>query len=143
MLTIEELEKELKAKKLVSLYLLFGEETFLLESNLKKIKKLFGDTVKGINYILIDEDTVENIIQDIETPAFGYEKKLIIARDTGIFKTGPKKQKESITKLREKLNDYIKENISLINSTCVIVFAESEGGRSSLQNTIDKLRYSM
>ena len=81
MLTIEELEKELKGGKLASLYLLFGEETFLLESSLKKIKKLFGDKVKGINYITIDEDTIGNIISDIETPAFGYEKKLIVAKN--------------------------------------------------------------
>lgn len=139
MLKIEELEKELKNEDLASIYLLFGEETFLLESNLKKIRKLFGEAVKGINYILIDEDTVENIISDIETPAFGYEKKLIIARNTGIFKTAGKKTKESISKLRDKLNDYIKENIDIINESCIIVFVEEEGGRSSLQNTIDKL----
>ena len=45
MLTIENLEKELKSEKLESLYLLYGEELFLLESSLKKIKKLFGETV--------------------------------------------------------------------------------------------------
>lgn len=139
MLKIEELEKELKDGNLASIYLLFGEETFLLESNLKKIKKLFGEIEKGINYILIDEASIENIISDIETPAFGYEKKLIIARNTGIFKTGAKKTKESITKIRDKLNDYIKENIELINESCVIVFVEEAGGISSLQKTIDKL----
>ena len=139
MLKIEELEKTLKDGILASIYLLFGEETFLLESNLKKIKKLFGKTEKGINYILIDEGSIENIVSDIETPAFGYEKKLIIARNTGIFKTGAKKTKESITKIRDKLNDYIKENIDLINESCVIVFVEEAGGISSLQKTIDKL----
>ena len=139
MLKIEELENTLKDGNLASIYLLFGEETFLLESNLKKIKKLFGKAEKGINYILIDEDSIENIISDIETPAFGYEKKLIIARNTGIFKTGGKKTKESITKIRDKLNDYIKENIGLINESCVIVFVEEAGGISSLQKTIDKL----
>ena len=139
MLKVEELEKNLKSKNLASIYLLFGEETYLIESNLKKIKNLFGDTVKGINYILIDEDTVENIIADIETPAFGYEKKLIIARNTGIFKTGNKKQKESIIKLRDKLNDYLKENEEIIKESTVIVFIEEEAGKSSLQNTIDKM----
>ena len=138
MLTIEDLEKELKEKKLANLYLLFGEETFLLESNLKKIKNIFGDIVKGINYILIDEDSIENLISDIETPAFGYEKKLIVARNTGLFKASTKRQKESINKLKEKLNDYIKENIDTIKESVVIVFVEEEAGKSSLLNTIDK-----
>ncbi len=41
----EELEKELNEKKLNSIYLLYGEETFFLETALKKIKKLFGETL--------------------------------------------------------------------------------------------------
>ena len=52
---IEELEKELKNEKLSSLYLLYGEEKFLLENSLKKIKNLFGECLKGINYITIDD----------------------------------------------------------------------------------------
>ena len=44
-MTIQELEKELKEGKLNSIYLLYGEERFLLESDVKKIKKLFGETL--------------------------------------------------------------------------------------------------
>ena len=36
---LEDLEKELKQEKLAPLYLLYGEERFLLENCLKKIKK--------------------------------------------------------------------------------------------------------
>ena len=54
-LKVEELEKELKSEKLSSLYLLYGEEKFLLENSLKKIKSLFGECLKGINYITIDD----------------------------------------------------------------------------------------
>ena len=35
-------------------YLLYGEETYLLEAKLKKLKKEFGEAVKGINFIQID-----------------------------------------------------------------------------------------
>lgn len=44
-MTIQELEKELKANIIEGIYLLYGEETFLLESSLKKLKKLFGELV--------------------------------------------------------------------------------------------------
>lgn len=44
-MTIQELEKELKANIIEGMYLLYGEETFLLESSLKKLKKLFGELV--------------------------------------------------------------------------------------------------
>lgn len=61
-------------------YLLYGEERYLLENKIKRIKKEFGEIVQGINYIQIDETTVDNIISDIETPAFGYKKKMILAK---------------------------------------------------------------
>ncbi len=68
------------------IYILYGEDEFLLNEYVKKIKKAFGDLQLGVNYIQIDESNVSNIISDIETPAFGFEKKLIIAKDTGLFK---------------------------------------------------------
>lgn len=139
MFKVDELEKELKSGNLASIYLLFGEETFLLESNLKRIIRLFGETVKGINYIALDEESVAGIISDIETPAFGFEKKLIIARNTGIFKVGAKKQKESVSSIRDRLNDYLKENAEAVRESVVIVFVEEDAGKCSLFNTIDKL----
>ena len=41
----EELEKVLKDEKLSSIYVLYGEETYLLDLSIKKIKKLFGEKV--------------------------------------------------------------------------------------------------
>ena len=84
-MNVIELEKDLKNKKLNSLYLLYGEEIFLLESNLKKIKKLFGEMIPGINYIQIDDTNIDSLISDIETPSFGYDKKLIIVKNSGLF----------------------------------------------------------
>lgn len=137
---IEELEKELKQNKLRSIYLLYGEETFLLESALKSIIKNFGEKVKGINYILLDETNVGEIIFDIETPAFGYEKKLIIVKNAEFFKKDlKKKSKNDITILKEKLNEYIKENIDTINDTVVLVFIEENAEKCELLETIDKL----
>lgn len=138
-MTIDNLEKELKMGKLNSIYLLYGEELFLLENCLKKIKGLFGECVKGINYILIDEQNVSEIIDDIETPSFGYEKKLIIAKNTGLFKKEGKKKSGDLYKLKEKLINYINENLKVIDEAVVLVFTEEEADeKSDLFKTIDK-----
>ena len=140
MVSVENLEKELKNKQLNSMYLLYGEELFLLETSLKKIRGLFGETTKGINYILIDDTNINELIQDMETPAFGYEKKLIIARNTGIFKKEGKRKNSELAKLKEKINDYIEKNIAMINESLVLVFAEEEAdSKQTLYKTIDKL----
>ena len=96
-MTVENLEKELKQEKLHSVYLFYGEETYLLENAVKKIKKIFGDLILGINYIQINETNANGLISDIETPAFGYEKKLIIVKNSGILKK-EKKSNFSTTK---------------------------------------------
>ena len=54
-------------------YLLYGEERYLLENKIKRIKKEFGELIQGINYIQIGETEIDNIISDIETPPFGYK----------------------------------------------------------------------
>ena len=138
-MTIENLEKELKSGQLQSLYLLYGEELYLLETNLKKIKTLFGECVKGINFIMIDEQNVSEIISDIETPSFGYEKKLIIARNTGLFKKEGKKKSGDTAKLKDKLAKYIEENTKIINESVVLVFIEEEAdSKSTLYTSIEK-----
>ena len=139
MLTIENLEKDLKEGKLNSIYLLYGEELFLLESCLKKIKNNFGERKAGINEVKIDETNVSSIISDIETPAFGYEKKLIIARNTGLFKKEGRKKSGINIELINKIANYIKENIKIINETIVLVFVEEEAEKNELYKAIENV----
>ena len=140
MIKIEELENQINKKQIKGIYLLYGEETFLLEQQVEKIKRIFGEKVKGINYILIDETNVQELISDIETPAFGFEKKLIIAKNTGIFKREGKGRSGGPGKeLKEKINEYIKQNIDLINEATIIIFIDNEVEKNSIYNTIEKL----
>ena len=91
----------------MAVYLYYGEETYLLENKVRKIKKDFGELVQGINYIQIDDTNAEQLISDLETPAFGFPKKLIIAKNTGLFK----KEKKSTAKSKNtKATKTEKEN---------------------------------
>ena len=85
MLTSAQIESNLKNQDLESLYLFYGEEIYLLENCVKKIKAKFGDLVKGINFIEIDETSLHSLISEMETPPFGYEKKLIIVKNANIM----------------------------------------------------------
>lgn len=138
-MTIEELEKGLKQGKLDSTYLLHGEETFLLDSCVKKIKNLFGELVKGINYIEIDDTNLGELIQDIETPAFGFPKKLIIVKNTELFKREVKRKGAGFVDLRDKINDYIKENYNIIKDTVILVFIEESVDKGKLLNTMEEI----
>ncbi len=129
----ETLEKELNEKKLNSIYLFWGKDRFLLEESVKKIKKIFGTIELGINYIIIDETSLNEIIPNIETPAFGYEKKLIIIKNSGFFKKENKN-----TSIKEKLMKYIEENMDIINETSVIIFIEDDVNKYSFYKLLEK-----
>ena len=71
---IATLESNLKAGKLNSIYLLYGKERFLLDNCVKKINKLFGEIINGINYIQIDNNNITS-----DPTIAGYE--VTIAKD--------------------------------------------------------------
>ena len=137
-MVVEDLEKDLNSKKLQTLYLFYGEELFLLENCVKKIKTLFGEIVKGINYVVLDETNIKNLISEIETPAFGYEKKLIICKNSGLLKKEGKKKNTELSDFKEKLNDYIQKNIKTMQESVVLVIIEEDVQKQELVTTIEK-----
>ena len=140
MITIENLEKELKNNELKSIYSLYGEELFLLDNIVKKIKNKFGDLIKGINYISIDENSYKSLISEIETPAFGYEKKLIIIKNAGILSSEGKRKNVEISNYRDILIKYLKENIKSFEKNVILIFIENSADtRLKIYKTLDEL----
>ncbi len=129
---ILDLENDLKNQNLHGIYVFYGEEKYLQQEYLRKIKKIFGELSLGINYILLDENNIDTLISDIETPAFGYEKKLIIIRDSNLFK------KDCKSPMKEKFKKYVSENIDIINEAVVIVFIEEIVHKMDLYKTVEK-----
>ena len=138
-MTIEQLEQELKEKKLNSIYVLYGEEKFLLETVLKKIKKNFGEISNGINYIQIDETNIEQGLSELQTPAFGYEKKLVIFRNSGILKKEEKKKNSNLAQIKEKINKFLADNKQYVQDGLVIIFIEETVDKAELLKTIEDL----
>ena len=134
MTTIEELEKELKNGELANIYVLYGEELFLLESCLKRIKKNFGELAPGINFIQIDDTSLDTLISELQTPAFGYSRKLIIVKNTNILKKESKKRGSSgdLASVKDKLNKYLKLNLQ----ENILVFIEDTIDKCELVDTI-------
>ena len=132
----------------MAIYLFYGEETYLLETRVKKIKKEYQQLILGINFIQIDDTNAEELITDLETPAFGFDKKLIIAKNTGLFKkekkttkTDSKKKKVDDTKLplNEKIAKYIQENSEELKDIVDLVFVEQEVDKNALYQAIEKV----
>lgn len=138
MVKVEELEKRIKTESLNSMYLFYGEETYLLETIVKKLKTRFGELVPGINYIVLDDTNVQNIISEMEAPAFGYEKKLIIIKNAGLFKKEVKRKGAKGIELSGKVKDFIEQNKQMVRESSVLIFIEQEAEKNEFFDLIDK-----
>ena len=138
-MTIAELEKTIKENNLSSIYLLYGKETFLLETNLKRIKKCFGELKEGLNYIKLENASSDNIIVELQTPPFGFEKKLIIVKDSELFKKQGKKKSTNIFDEIDKLVQFLDDDFDSVKDQNIIIFIEEEVDKNALYKEIDKI----
>lgn len=154
-MVLAKLEQELNLKMLRLIYVLYGEEKYLIESVVNKIKKNFGHLQEGINYCYLDETNIENIISEIETPSFGSDKKLIIVKKAGLLNketktkktTDSNKEKASKSEkdnkkpstISTKLAQYIEENLNVIKQSVVIVIIEEKAEKCILYDFLKRL----
>ena len=92
----------------------------------------------GINYIQIDETNVEELIADLETPAFGYEKKLVIVKNSGLLKKEGKRENAKLKELKEKVYKYFSENLEDIKEYNIVIFVEEEIEKNNLYKLLEK-----
>lgn len=60
----------------------------------------------GINYIeLDDENIIHSLMQEIQTPPFGYERKMIVIKRSGLFKKETKKKVSRFKGVKRKFRD--------------------------------------
>ena len=122
------------------IYLFYGEDNYTKEREVNKIKKDFGEMVDGINYLKISDTTINELIPSIETPAFGYPKKLIIAKNTNLFK----KSKKSDDEENESSSKDTKELISFFekfkpSDDVELIFVEDSVNKNKLYKTLEKI----
>ena len=92
----------------------------------------------GINYIQIDETNIEELISDLETPAFGYEKKLVIVKNSGLLKKEGKRVNAKLKELKDKVAKYFTENIEDIKEYNIVIFIEEDAEKNNLYKLLEK-----
>ncbi len=95
------------------IYLLIGEQSLLLKSTLNQIVNNAIDYKDEFNYINLDfeNNSLESILDCLQTPAFGSDKKVVIVKNPYFFNDAKKKLPftNDLTELEQYLynpNDY-------------------------------------
>lgn len=124
-------------------FLFYGEEKYNRSIYVNKIKKIYGDLLKGINYIVLDDTNVNNLVFEVNTPAFGYNSKLILINDSNIFKIKKKKTDDS-EKEESQTNSSEIDILNLLEKgiadNITIVFNETDVAKTKkIYKLIDKI----
>ncbi len=133
---LTELKKQIKANEIKGLYLMYGDESYMRESYVKKISSIIDDCgFPDFNKIIIDgKNLTPEIAEDaIESFPMMSEQKLILIKDSGIFSKASEEQKEYWSKRLDKLPDY-----------AVVIFDEqSVDKRSALYKKASKVGFAV
>lgn len=106
------LNQDMKKKEFKPVYLLFGDEPFLVNSYKKKLREaVSGDDTMNFNYFEGKSPDVNEIISLADTMPFFSDRRLILIDGSGFFKGAP-----------EELVSYMDR----IPETTCMVFCESE-----------------
>lgn len=114
-----------------SLYLITGDEIYERNECLEKIKKSFGELVKGINYIVLDKDNISNLENEINTYPFGFDKKLIIIK---LDKKSAKEDEEA----KDFLTDSLIKTLEELDETVCVVFVGDFTLKSKIYKLVEK-----
>lgn len=126
------IKEQIKEGKLGNLYLFFGDESYIKEVYLGKIKKVVDDGgFPDFNHIIIDEkDLDEDAVNDaLESFPMFAENKLVVIKNSGIFS----KPKEDVKKFWEKRLKEIPDYVTLVFDE------EAIDKRSALYKLVSKI----
>ena len=115
--SIVNLKKELSEGKLMPLYLLYGDEAYIRDSYEKKITDMVPDAgFPEFNHFKFEGNDTELSEYDNALESFPMmtDKKLLIIRDSGIFK-----------RTSEEVQNFWKQKFEHLSDDTVIVFNES------------------
>ena len=125
---MQTLNQDIKEKSFKKIYLLYGDEPFLVGSYKKKLREAItgGDTM-NFNYFEGKNPDVKEIISLADTMPFFADRRLILGDGSGFFKSA-----------QEELAAYLPQ---MPDTTC-LVFAESEvDKRNRLYKRVKELGY--
>ena len=120
-----EFNKEINSGKLKNAYLISGDEEFLIDESIKRLKaKCVNPSFEALNYIILEGVHLEfeDILNACETLPFMAERKIVVVKDSLLFKSGNNIDNK-VKDMRKKLLAYL-DDINI--STTLIIVEKTE-----------------
>lgn len=133
---MKELKKQIKARDFKKCYLFFGDESYLktyYEGELKK--NIINEGLEMMNLDIFEDKpiNIDDIINSASTLPFMSEKRLIIIKNSELFKSGKKADSEKMVSYIEKIPE----------STCLLFIEAEIDKRSRLYKAVQNYGYAV
>lgn len=141
------LDKSLQRQVISPVYLFYGEETYLRDGFINRFKALVPEDVRDFNMDIVDgKDTgLEAIVGMAMTMPFMSEKRMVIVKNAGFFKSKRKSQGDGGQEGEEKAEKTNTSEKSLLNyleepvtSTCLIFCTDTVDKKRKIYKAIEK-----
>ncbi len=118
------LRKAIKDKKIGKLYLFYGCEEYLKRNYIEYIEKnLLDENTKLLNKVVLEDNiTVTSIIDNCETLPLFSDRRMVVVKNSGLFKS--KKTKSSSTK--GKGDDELAQFLKNVPEHACLIFSEAD-----------------
>lgn len=125
---MQTLNQDIKEKTFRPVYLLYGDEPYLVNSYKKRLREaIAGDDTMNFNYFEGKSPDVRELISLAETMPFFAERRLILVDGSGFFKGAP-----------EELVNYLPK---MPDTTCMIFCENEVDKRNRLYKKVKELGY--
>ena len=125
---MQTLNQDIKNGSFRPVYLLYGDETFLVRSYKNRLKEaIAGDDTMNFNYFEGKGLDLREIISLADTMPFFSDRRLILVEDSGCFKTSS-----------EELAEYLPQ---MPDTTCMIFVESAVDKRNRLYKKVKELGY--
>lgn len=131
---MKELKRQMKEKTFCPCYLFYGSEGYLKKTYAAKMKAtMIEESAELMNFDCFEDKkiAISTLLDTAETMPFLSEKRLVMVKNSGLFRTGRKEDSE-------KMADYL---ANIPESTCILFIEEEIDKRGRLYKAVGKNGY--
>ncbi|KUO70678.1 MAG: hypothetical protein APF77_02525 [Clostridia bacterium BRH_c25] len=120
-MSYRQLMNDIKNNSIKSVYLIYGNETYLIDKGWEALKSAVVTSFPELNYTQLDGDKLEvsELAAACETFPFGSDKRLVAVRNPGILKSKGEGEEASVDRNDAKPFIDVMENIN--DTTCLLL----------------------
>lgn len=139
LMSVDILKKHIKNNELKSLYLFYGPEEYLKKYYQGLIEKnLIDEDFRAMNMVVMEGKVeIKKVIDNCDTLPLFSEKKLVIVKNSGLFKSGKKAEGEK-AKGKGSNDEFISFLQNVPSHTCLIFIEEEIDKRLKTVDAIKK-----